>query len=62
MAMKKATKERITAAYDKGFEDGDETGYQRAKAESALRQGAVLRQQDFRASFADTLDKEADPE
>lgn len=52
MGMKKATKDRITAAYDKGFRDGLEHGYERAMVQSET--AAKIHQQ--RDEFVKSLD------
>jgi len=62
MGMKKATKDRINAAYDRGFTEGEKSGYERAKAEFEATQDAELRKSRSRTAFTDSLDGEADPE
>lgn len=62
MGMKKATRERITAAYEKGFTDGETVGYDRAKAEFEARRSAVSRRTDARETFAESLKSEGEPE
>lgn len=61
MGMKKATRERITAAYDKGVEDGEINGYRRAKSELAVIDEARHRQLGQRLSFAQSLESEGEP-
>lgn len=62
MAMKKATKERITAAYDKGFADGEKSGHARATEFSNAVKQALEREQQARTKFTLSLDAEGDPE
>jgi hypothetical protein len=62
MAMKKATKERINAAYDRGYADGDSNGYARAQGEHEAARVAANVKGNARKLFSESLDAEADPE
>ncbi len=61
MGMKKATRDRITAAYDKGFVDGELSGHDRAEDERMAHRDAEARRLGSWASFAKSLEKESEP-
>ena len=62
MGMKKATKERITAAYEKGYGDGETAGRLRAEAGFEAVQMAGFTRIKALEEFAASLDSEADHE